>query len=492
MQDKRYLQFVSNSPKGGRPILWPVHVWPVRYSNVGAHELNLFQVSILALIHAGCRENGEMAELLCLDKNLIAFIIANQLIPDGLMTSRGVLTQKGEDLLCGMSDSREERHRLGYAYQDGVTGEWLPRLSDDLNEIEPERLSDGGFPVFVMNRDSGREVRPFVQRFVESVSEPNTHALKDALDKYWEDKRRASDRGGYASLSAASGSVTLMDSRPYEAWLWTWVIRDPTGRSPWLVADPFGLRDAVSWLRMPLKEQISENSGLAKYVAGVLQESVPEEVSAEQWLRNLEADAGMEILANHAWVSKNAKMTEYLASVLRTRIKIESSGTPFREDCASLLIEAHNLAESLLQWVLRAYPVQLSRLPGAGRYGGWGAEKAKAYLQELDLPCVDEHVLKRLESQRLGAIRNAVSSGESPLKALLYACLLATVDHDDHPMALIGANDLALTRLLDMADARNRGAGHAGAGTIRKDEALGYADFVVNWMELFKGYLGNG
>lgn len=492
MLGERYFQFVSKPPKGGRAILWPVHVWQVRCANVWRHELNLFQSSILALARAGCREAGEMAKLLCLDKDLVAFIIATQLVPGDWMTTRGELTQRGEKLLDGVAHPSVERHRLGYAFQDGVTGEWLPRFIDELDEIEPERLSDDGFPVFVTDKDSGREIRPFVQRFLVSVPDPNALALKEALDRYWKDRRKVRDWKRFGFDATGSGSVTLMGSRAQNAWLWTWVIRDPERRRPWLVADPFGLRDAVSWLRVPLAQQISANPGLAKYVSGVLAESVPENVSVEQWLQELDANAGMEILASHAWVNKNPETAEYLASVLRARAKLETSGNSFHEDCASLLIQTHNLAESLLQWTLRAYPAKTSRLPGAGVHGGWGPTKARAYLLDLGLSCVNERVLKRLESQRIGAIRRAVESGESPLKALLYACLLATVDHDDHPMRRIDAAELNLTGVLDMADARNSNAGHAGSGKVTKDEALGHAEFVVSWMEHFKGFLGNG
>jgi len=71
---------------------------------------------------------------------------------------------------------------------------------------------------------------------------------------------------------------------------------------------------------------------------------------------------------------------------------------------------------------------------------------------------------------------------------LMFAALLSTIEHTTHPLKDLAPQALALDRILDMADARNRKAGHAGGDKINKDEAMEYADFVIEWVQIFKGW----
>ena len=79
MAADRYLRFDVRRPPSGRPLLWPVRVWKVLYPTNRVLKLNLFQQAILGLARARCQDSSEMAELLGLDRELVAFIIATQL-----------------------------------------------------------------------------------------------------------------------------------------------------------------------------------------------------------------------------------------------------------------------------------------------------------------------------------------------------------------------------------------------------------------------------
>jgi hypothetical protein len=94
-----YLRFINRGPQGGKPILWPVWVWKVLYPEPKTISLNLFQQSILELSRARCRDRYEISRLLCLDQDLVNFIIATQLIPNNWMNVDGSLTSTGEKLL---------------------------------------------------------------------------------------------------------------------------------------------------------------------------------------------------------------------------------------------------------------------------------------------------------------------------------------------------------------------------------------------------------
>lgn len=482
----RYLRFDVRRPPGGRPFLWPVRVWKVLYPKNRVLKLNLFQQAILGLARARCQDSAEMAELLGLDQELVAFIIATQLIPNGWMTTLGALTPQGERVLEEAQDASEEV-RMGYAYQDAISGNWFPRFTEELPEIEAKRIDERGYPVFLRDLDSGKEDRPFrLNHYRDGVMDMG--ALFDAFQRYRTDHDHAKQRDEELATRVRIESLSFVEDSAQPMWLWTWIFPDEAGSQPWLVADPFGLQQAASWLRKPLQEALPQNDGAARYIADAIGEARSDNMSPEEWLRSLENQIDLTLLGDYHWARKVPLVEGFLASVLRRRALLASQEKSWQEDVTSLLIETHNLAESVLQWLLKMYPADIRRLPHWKDQRDWKDGEAQYYLQFFNLPCLTANVIKRLSEQRLDQVRTAAKRGGSSLKALLFAGLLGTVDQAAHPFLKLPADELLLSRLLDMADARNKKAGHSGGERIAKEEAMEYADFVVEWVQIFKGW----
>jgi len=482
----RYLRFDVRCPSGGRPFLWPVRVWKVLYPTKRVLKLNLFQQAILGLARARCQDSSEMAELLGLDGELVAFIIATQLIPNGWMTTLGAVTPQGERVLEEAQDASEEV-RMGYAYQDAISGNWLPRFTEELPEIEAKRIDERGYPIFLRDLDSGKEDRPFrLNHFRESALDIG--ALFDAFERYRTDHDHAKQRDDELPTRVRIESLSFVEDSAQPMWLWTWIFPDEAGPQPWLVADPFGLQQAASWLRKPLQEVLPRNDGLARYIADTVGVARPNNLPVAQWLRSLENEIDLTLLADYNWSRKVPIVEGYLASVLRRRSVLASQERSWQEDVTSLLIETHNLAESVLQWLLKAYPPDIRRLPHWKDQRDWKDGEAQYYLRFFNLSCLTDDVIKRLSTQRLDQVRTAAKLGSSSLKALLFAGLLGTVDQVGHPFLNLSDDELRLSRLLDMADARNKKAGHSGGERIDREEAMEYADFVIEWVQIFKGW----
>ena len=195
----RYLRFDdSRKPSQGRPLLWPVYVWKVTYPTQHVMEANLFQKAILGLAQARCQNRLEMAELLGLHHELVAFIIATQLIPNGWMTELGAITSKGEKVLEEVQGA-SDKVRMGYAYQDAISGDWLPRFTTELPEIEPNRFDERGYPIFLHNRESGQEDRPFRLNHIKEGT-LDLDLLFDAFKRYRIDDEYARQRDEGNSL----------------------------------------------------------------------------------------------------------------------------------------------------------------------------------------------------------------------------------------------------------------------------------------------------
>lgn len=482
----RYLRFDVRRPPGGRPFLWPVRVWKVLYPTKRVLKLNLFQQAILGLARARCQDTSEMAALLGLDRELVVFIIATQLIPNGWMTTLGAVTAQGERVLEETQDASEEV-RMGYAYQDAISGNWLPRFTEELPEIEARRIDERGYPIFLRDLDSGKEDRPFrLNHFREGAMEMG--ALFDAFERYRTDHDHAKQRDDELPTRVRIESLSFVEDSAQPMWLWTWIFPDEAGPQPWLVADPFGLQQAASWLRKPLQEVLPRNEGLARYIADAVGETRSNELSAEEWLRSLENQIDLTVLADYSWSGKVPAISGYLTSVLRRNALLASQDKTWQEDLTSLLIETHNLAESVFQWLLKRFPVDVRRLPDRSQDKNWTKDLASEILRTLPAAQLTDDTVRRLASQNLREIRNALVRGNSSLKALMFAALLSTIEHATHPLKDLAPQALALDRILDMADARNRKAGHAGGDKISKDEAMEYADFVIEWVQIFKGW----
>ena len=241
-------------------------------------------------------------------------------------------------------------------------------------------------------------------------------------------------------------------------------------------------------MRKPLQEVLPRNDGLARYIAAAVGETRSNDLSAEEWLRSLENQIDLTLLADYNWSRKVPVVEGYLASVLRRRSVLASQERSWQEDVTSLLIETHNLAESVLQWLLKQFSVDVRRLPDRSQDNKWTKEIAVQTLQALPIAKLDDELVRRLASQNLREIRNALIRGNSSLKALMFAALLSTIEHSDHPFLKLSADELRLTRLLDMADARNKKAGHSGSERIDREEAMEHADFVIEWVQIFKGW----
>ena len=486
MAADRYLRFDSRRPPSGRPFLWPVRVWKVLYPTKRVLKLNLFQQAILGLARARCQDSSEMAALLGLDQELVLFIITTQLIPNGWMTTLGNVTTQGERILEETQDASEEV-RMGYAYQDAVTGNWLPRFTEELPEIEAKRIDERGYPIFLRDLDSGKEDRPFRLNHIRE-SALDMGALFDAFERYRTDHDHAKQREDELPTRVRIESLSFVEDSSQPMWLWTWIFPDEAGPQPWLVADPFGIQQAASWLRKPLQEVLPRNDGLARYIANTLGETRSNELSAEEWLRSLENQIDLTVLADYSWSGKVPPISGYLTSVLRRNALLASQDKTWQEDLTSLLIETHNLVECVFQWLLKKYPVDVRRLPDPSQDKNWTKDLASEILRTLPAARLTDDTVRRLASQNLREIRNALVRGNSSLKALMFAALLSTIEHATHPLKELPPQALDLDRILDMADARNRKAGHAGGEKISKEDAMEYADFVVEWVQIFKGW----
>lgn len=480
----RYLRWDSGTarvPRGNqRSILWPVYIWTVMTPEHRSSELNVFQEAILGLLQTGQRDLEELAKSLDLDRDLVAFIIATQLQPNGWIDSHQRVTPRGGQVLSGV-DAAEPNLVVQYAFQDAVTGQWLPRLAQQLPELEPLAETSGGSPEFVVDRDSGRRLRPFLLSPQVQPGPPDKAGAKLALRQFQRDLRRGRLEEDAYIHDAVSDDFDFVDGTPIAAYVWCELFVNPSDLQPWLVSDPWRVTDAAVWFRKPLVDRLGQFPGLARRIAELIPDSPEPGMAAGDWLGQLELRVELE-LADLPHLAGQPLIRDHLARVLRQLRRLEGQDRIHQEELASLAQESMSALEAILKWMLEKWPVDASGWPE----GKWSRKDLATLLQRLPLKApLSSVVIEALCGQDARQVRLAVLRRDRPLKALLTGGLLSTYARSDHPLIDLPARTMQLDRLMSFIAMRNEGA-HASGQKLDPSNVLEMARFAIEWHEQFK------
>jgi len=478
----RYLYLERKATLDGRQsLLWPAYAWKVLFpSDEQRLGVNLFQEAILGLLRAGERDTAQLARLLALDPELVLYIIATQLQPNGWLDARLKLTSYGEKLLDAAEDRRLNL-KLGYAFQCAVTGAWLPRFVTGLAEIRPRDFDDRGRPSFLLDRERGWVDRPFIIQDVIRKPGFDVGAMNEAYRAYRKDLSAARRRDHQADDDMNFQSIDAVDPQPTPVYLWCELYRDEAEAQPWLVSDPFRLRKAAAWLRKPLLELAPENRGLLHKMQRLV--GAPDGTqSAEEWLRQIEEGAELAVWSDYPFISKHALVLEHLMRLLRQKKKVESQFRVNGEDLGLLAGEAYNLIEAVLKWMLKRWAGDTVAWPKSA----WKREQAKLEFRALGLEAVSPVLVEQLAGQPRKAIAGAIDAQSGSFKALLAGAVFCAAVHRDHPFRNLPAATLRLNQLPPLADFRNGAAGHASGNKVSADEVLDRSRFAIEWMALFQ------
>lgn len=267
-------------------------------------------------------------------------------------------------------------------------------------------------------------------------------------------------------------------------YLWGWIYRDEGSEKAWLCSDPFGLRHASSWMRGMIERVAFTLPPLSKLLSGLF--GLPSDtLLTTEILDKMDEKAHWDVIAEYPWAARVVQYERYLPAFVRQRMLVESRDHPNAEQLDGLLTEAQKLAEGSMQWMLERWPAstEVDRLPQKR----WSKGEALNSLKSLNLEVINGNILKNLAEQELWPVRNALKHRNASLRALLFAALLTTNSHPDHPLHVAGISPTDLEELLSLAASRNK-AGHASGRIFVKTDALRQADIAMQWIKKFKEY----
>lgn len=175
-------------------ILWPCHAFSISIPKKKQSRLNIFEETVLKITEIESGDTEKIALLICLEKELVAFI-QNRLNHLGLLNDRYELSEIGQELLNewqNKSDGNLE-YTVGTVFIDLLSGKLLPYVStDQLSYKKISRIGDSGFIDFLINptneksRVSARQIRPAKDSFWKTVPDSNDviRAIREFKKKY--------------------------------------------------------------------------------------------------------------------------------------------------------------------------------------------------------------------------------------------------------------------------------------------------------------------
>ncbi|WP_159690438.1 hypothetical protein [Cognatazoarcus halotolerans] len=475
------------SPISGKRenLFWPVYAWRVLYPDDRQQPgCNLFQETLLGLMRAGVTDAAKLAELMAIDLELVRFIIASQLQPNGWLDHRNKVMPDGERLL-DQAEDRRLNLRVGYAFQDAIGGKLLPRFSTELHEIQPGGTDQNNRPVFVLDRNTGRSEKPFLLQ-AKAPAKADVQGLMAAYRQYRHELAHARRGSETVGFDVTIRTLDYVDDQPLKLYFWCELYRDENGPQRWLISDPFRLRPAVSWLREPFLDLAKGSAELTRRMQRLLPDMSADGLSVDEWFERLAEHADFEVESKYPFLKSRAPLVrEHLLRVLRQRAKIEEAqGRIHPEDLGALMTESASLIEAVLKWLLEEWPVE----PCWPKKGNWTPAEALNELRALSIQAIDDELAQALAGQPRGFVAKAMTHRDRPMKALLAGVLFAANARDDHPVHRLSTDQLQLPQLPRLADYRNKVGGHASGERPDKGTTLEYSEFAIEWMRLFESW----
>lgn len=481
MSAEIYLQWGRPGRNVATSILWPVEVFSV-LAPQSRHHINVFQEAVLGLLATGLQNLSELAESLELDRELVAFIIAQELQPRGWVDAHQRVTASGLEALTG-KDPRSAVTVM-YAFRDAVSGRWLPRFSRSLEEIRPTQTSSKDRPEFVEDRGTGFVRRPYLLAHRPHGPVDDLQPLQVAWKDFRRDIRKKVGDEEDEWLALADHSLDLLDEGPKKAWVICEIYAPSTDIHPWLVSDPWRLTPALRPLREALIPLLSRETYLAKKVLGFLspdEDSLAGATPADRL-------AQFDLLAKGRAAQEAPKLTkpehemmqEYLLRVIRLQESVAAAPRPYQEELTNLANQCGSLLEATLKWMLGRWRVDARDWPSS-----WQRRELQGLLQSLPLmkPLTRASV-EALSGQAANQVRFAGRDRDRPFKALMVAALLSTHVHSDHPLRAISDDGLDWALMV----LRNESS-HATNYRLQKDEVLRRTESALQWFKQFETYL---
>jgi hypothetical protein len=283
----RFLHYptLTNLPNPKKSFFWPVYIWQV-LSPKNDNSLNVFQKTILDLYNVHYTDPDDIAKLMGLEKELVLFIIATELMPNNWLDASGRLTQNG---IKEISYSNKQLE-AGYMFQDAFSDQLWPRVVPELKYIEPVSI-DNERVTFQLKRNKDRKDSPFILfKRNSKFHQPELTTFKEQLRQANIDIHNLRVREELEREPMEDhhhfDEVEILDPEPIPAYVLIWIVKDSAYH--WLVSDPSGMAKTSDWMKEAVEEKAKSHNPFAQYIRNFLGYSDKNETWEETNFRTLD------------------------------------------------------------------------------------------------------------------------------------------------------------------------------------------------------------
>ena len=498
IHDACYLKSKLNRYQNEKDIFWPFYLWRVAAPK-SKPSLNIFQMLVLKLILAGCRDNEKLCRYSNLDKELIRHILA-QLTNDGYLDGWSH-TDKANQLLLGVEESTNEKTSY-YILQDATTGKLMPRVLSTLPHIEGMDFTER-FPQFVRSKGSGKLVKPLLISNTVKPEAPTSEQMNTSLRAYRRVLNQLKQADFYISDDAleVTYSIQFIEPEPIAAFIHTKLFSTVSGERSWYLSDPTGLTETLPELNDVAEQLLDSNKHFASRVNEVMGIAEDEHtLNYKQQEQLFDEQAKVELLASYPWVQQYSLIEKHVLATLRFKKRVEKRvddfQTPRNEDLEGLLSELQKVIEAWLKILMKPdesnndWEVLVMRWNTTRNGERPIFQHDKRLIEQIysNVNGVSKFSAKRLSTVKGGNVQSAMTRGNQSLKPML-AALLLTLPHVVEHLSVLLPN--WLDDAIRLADDRNRKASHASSEVLTKEEVQSHLDSTNELLIVLESFLGS-
>jgi len=414
-------------------MLWPVYMWQVYTNNPKGRELNIFEKTILQLFKVSGKRSlshSDIGEWLGLEDDMVSYIIAAQLIPNGWLSEKGEVS---ESALKMLDEKPSDSLTTAYVFQCAITKQWLPRVCFDLNEIYSN--NEFGQPRFKFKRESDYESRPFlIKPKSTNLKAPSEQDLKSIATDFQEAVFIAQNTRGedeWKPQQSSFDKLTLEPESGTTAYLTVW--GDTQTSFEWTLYDPFGVSTKSTWLKELFKLGCKTNKALGQMALSKLA-PVDDNMSYEEACSSFTETARFNTLVRYPNTDKITDLTDALFEMVEAYERITHEESPHNSAKTKLIVSCGQVLEVICEQMLKDYSlVDCHRLPKSHTKNG--TEIISHLIAEATAMSGD--MLAESTKVQPSKIYNAAMGKNSSLRAQLVVIFISMGTHREHPMAFL-------------------------------------------------------
>jgi hypothetical protein len=426
-------------------ILWPCHAFNISIPQKKKNALNVFEETVLRITEIESGDTDKIAQLICLEKELVIFI-QNRLNQLDLLDDRYELSEHGKELLDEWQDKSDVNleYVVATVFVDLLSGKLLPYVSTKqitykkveslFSKENPDKKGEYDHYVnFLINpteeksKLKAKQIRPAEKSFWNAIPDSNDiiRAIRGFNIKYKRYALLNHDVVQYPPSVPMAEAISVHDN-PELVFLHCNAIIQ-VGNSDLLVTDGFGFGFSERFSSYLMSQN-------GKWVTEIKQKAVIERIDPDSSQSNKNA-------------YKSYKYREISKRISRSKASLgnienlEVNSSNYERDYRSKIENGiKNIYESL-EWAFRQvvadYPVPEWELVFAGQNFRENEKLLYGFAKKVGFSVTDKN--KILLQVKSGAIKQ-IEYGKVELQPLIAISLAGAIGNSNHPVYRLAKN----------------------------------------------------